>query len=195
MAKQAALFDWMNDPVSPVDPTSKGISPVQQPTEPIAVRVDRDLARWAADHPNDPPLVPYGIQTEASDIRCHVAPATRGIFVYKTCEMLDQLTRKSYRLAPAYQPGVSGPTGLGYPVPVSDVFDIVPLQLLDTWWDVFDAAQLTSRKGALAVDVVLRVIHTRWFPMWGLLGMESNDFDVQMSGTDMIVNLSGSLRG
>jgi hypothetical protein len=117
-----------------------------------------------------------------------VGPLCGRIFAYQTTVMLEQLLRKQYRLAPAYQPGVSGATGLGYPVPLIDVFDLrEPEWPFERWWERFDVSQLTSRKGAHAVDVVTHILDDGRFPLWGANGENSNDFDIQVSGTDMIV--------
>lgn len=132
-------------------------------------------------------LFEYGIHLENSDIRCHVGPAARSIFVFRTA-LASALLPGKYRKAYAGQPGVEGPTGLGYLVPWRDVPDIRAVAWSSVpWWEWFDFHETTSEKGKKAVGVTAELMRLGRFPLWLDNGVESKDVSVQIRGTDMII--------
>jgi len=134
-----------------------------------------------------PRLYDYGIQTENSDIRCHVAPGTRLIFVFQTASALA-LDLAKYKKVPAYQPGVQYPTAEGYLVPPSDIPDIRVLRWNSNgWWSGFDEKASTSDKGAKAVAVVSTLLRSGRFPLWLSVAQESGRLEVQRGGTDILL--------
>ena len=133
-----------------------------------------------------PSLVEHGIQTEDSDIRCHVAPGTRTIFVFRTAAALSIMEAAVERAAS--QPGVVGVTARGRVVQWHAIPGIRRLRWESVeWWTWFSRDQSTTEKGRNAVLVVQRLLGAGRFPIWcGYVG-ESLDVDIQISGTDLIV--------
>jgi hypothetical protein len=135
---------------------------------------------------HQPRLHDYGIQTEDSDIRCHVAPGTRSIFVFRTATVLSLLNGR-HTEALAGQAGVSYPTGKGYLVSWRQVPDIRRIQWNSfPWWDRFKRDQTTSEKGAHAVWVCTELMRLGRFPLW-VEAKESERAQVQLKGTDIVL--------
>ena len=131
-------------------------------------------------------LFDYGIQTEGSNIRCHVAPGTRNIFVFRT-DLAVALLPGRYEVRPAFQAGVKGPTAKGYLVPWRDVPDIRRLKWESCrWWERFDLHQSTSAKGRQAVVVVIDLLRSGRFPLW-ISAEESERAELQLHGTDVLL--------
>ncbi len=136
---------------------------------------------------NHPDLIEHGIQTESADIRCHVAPGTKLIFVFRTAPLRD-LNLESYSTGWASQPGVEYKTGKGYLVPIADIPDMRVIRTLITpWWEAFSRDQLPQEKGNLAVDVVSRLLRVGRFPLWYDDARDSEDVGVQRGGTDIVL--------
>lgn len=137
-----------------------------------------------------PSLVEHGIQTENSDIRCHVAPGTRNIFVFQTAPallLLDGIPPS--RVRTASQPGVRGITARGAVVPWEDIPGIRRIQWRTVeWWTWFHKDQSTSEKGRHAVEVVQHLLGAGRFPLWCGDVDESRDRTIQIAGTDIVVN-------
>ncbi len=137
-----------------------------------------------------PRLFDYGIAQEQSDIRAHVAVAMRTIFVFRTKIAAALLGRPhQYRLVSAGQPGVEGPTATGYLVPPGDIPGIRRIECCKDprWWAHFtDERADTGAKGDAAVGVVVWLLRYGRFPLW-VDADESEDRDIQRSGTDIIV--------
>lgn len=140
----------------------------------------------------DPTLYEYGIQTEASDIRAHVAPHCRIILAFRTDLAIDLIEHRAYRTAFASQPNVVGPTAEGWIVPVADIPDIRILRWRGhPWWNIFDENASTTHKGESAVWVVKKLLEMGRFPLWGS-SKAQNHFQVQIEGTDIL--LAGAWR-
>ena len=134
-----------------------------------------------------PHLVSYGIQTEESDIRAHVSPLARCIYVYRTTLMRDLLSQKEYPEAGARQSGVVGITGWGRKVPIAEVPDLRIIHSRMYPWHTFPPITAnTSEKGAAAVAVVCAAIGAGRFPLW-LRASESKDTAIQLDGTDIVL--------
>lgn len=133
-----------------------------------------------------PALYDYGIHIEKSDIRCHVAPGTRLIFVFRT-ELILPLLTDHYRQANAHQPGIDYPTGRGYLVPWREIPDVRRIQWNAVyWWERFDRKQSTSEKGKHAVWVASELLRIGRFPLW-IWGAESERSGLQIKGTDILL--------
>ena len=135
-------------------------------------------------------LADYGIFTEQSDIRAHVGPKAKTVYVYQTAAMREfvELNQYKYATKPAYQPGYSQPTASGYCVPISDAPFIRRLRFESYDWDKFPAVSAsTSEKGAAAVRVICELLRIGRFPLWVGGAQESNDPSIQISGTDIVV--------
>lgn len=134
-----------------------------------------------------PELFEHGIQTENADIRCHVAPKTRLVFVFRTAPLLD-LDLEQYAVGWAGQPGVTYKTGKGYLVPFKDIPDLRILRWHSApWWDAFSPDQLPQEKGRLAVDVASELLRDGRFPLWHGYAKDSDRLEVQHGGTDILL--------
>lgn len=138
--------------------------------------------------PTQESLYEHGIQTENSDIRAHVAPGTRAIYVFRTQYALDLIASGRYPIKVASQPGVEGITGRGYIVPWHDITDIRRLRFHSVpWWEKFSDTQSTSEKGKLAVDVVSCLLQRGLFPLWCIAPSDdTEDVSMQIKGTDIV---------
>jgi len=135
-----------------------------------------------------PSLFEYGIQTEKSDIRTHVCPVVRRVYVYPTSSGLMVIESGCYPLVPGYQPGWSEPTAEGYLVPPDDIPCCVELKFRDTVWDhlSFRKDEATSEKGRKAVRLVKMMLKRGLLP----IPTESEiveERNIQISGTDIYV--------
>ena len=135
-------------------------------------------------------LADYGIFTEQSDIRAHVGPKSKTIYIYQTDKMCEFLESNKYRYETksAYQPGFDKPTASGYCVPIADIPFVRKLPFLSYDWSTFpDQMASTSEKGAAAVNVVCELLRIGRFPLWIDCATESKSQVVQISGTDIVV--------
>ena len=141
-------------------------------------------------------LVDYGIQNEQSDIRVHVCPVVKRVYVYPTSCGLRAVETGNYPLVNAYQEGVEEPTATGHIVPPFDIEQCVSLTFRSTAWDYigFLRNDNTSEKGDKAVKLVEGMLKQGLFPL-PFLGREVTDRDIQIDGTDIIVNTNGNDRG
>jgi hypothetical protein len=132
-------------------------------------------------------LFEYGIHTEGSDIRAHVSVVNRTIYVFPTRNGVDAVFRAPREERYACQRGVSGPTAVGWLVPVADVEDLRRVKFA-SWegWTQFRRELSTSRKGRLAVMCVLGAMKRGRFPFW-LDATEDERHNVQILGTDVLV--------
>lgn len=138
-----------------------------------------------------PRLYEHGIQTENSDIRCHVAPGTHCIFVFQTSAILElELTK--YRKVYARQDGVSYRTSEGYIVPPGDIRDIRIFNGgSEPWWEAFDPDPLketTTTKGKKAEAVVERMLRAGRFPLWPSNVKGSMRIEAQHAGIDILLH-------
>jgi hypothetical protein len=132
-------------------------------------------------------LIEYGIQTEKSDIRIHVCPTVRRVYVYETKEAVGQIGRKRYRTGQAYTGSIV--TGVGYLVPPSEIPKCLSLTAPGNWWVVFKKNMTTTEKGNLAVRMVKTMLKKKMIPM-PLSVAEITDEDLQIDGIDIIVKTS-----
>jgi hypothetical protein len=141
----------------------------------------------AVQPPLDVALFEYGIQTEGSDIRAHVSVVNQTIYVFPTRNGLEAVDRKPREERCACQPGVNGPTAVGWLVPVDEIADVRRVKFT-SWegWTQFRPNLTTSRKGKLAVTCVIGAMKRGRFPFW-LDATEDERQNVQLLGTDVLV--------
>ena len=136
-----------------------------------------------------PDLFDYGIAQEHSDIRAHVSPTCRAVFVYRTKDMLALISARCFPERDATQEGANGrPTGRGFIVPVSEVPDIRTVRPSEWRWRNFPPkhGSTTTEKGRAAVEIVQQALEAGRFPLW-VGGAEAEDRETQIEGTDIIV--------
>ena len=137
-----------------------------------------------------PKLFEYGIQIERSDIRIHVSPATRRLYVFKTAEaqMLLTIRGADYPSVFAFQPGVRHATAEGKLVPVEDIPDLRTVDLSnESWWVKFKPLDSTVTKGRKAVAVTLWALRKARIPLWINSVQESSNVDLQRKGADILL--------
>jgi hypothetical protein len=133
-------------------------------------------------------LYPHGIFQEDSDIRVHVAPGTRAIYVFQTARAIEAIQAGDYKLVTASQPGVAGPTAAGYAIPCKAIRGMRRITIDGgPWWECFAATDSTSLKGTKAVEVVKILLATGRLPLWVVEpANDSRDVKVQIKGTDIV---------
>ncbi len=135
-------------------------------------------------------LYDYGIYTEQSDIRAHVGPLAKTVYVYKTQEMINYIDQNKETIPIKYasQQGWSQPTASGYTVPIADLSFIRKVQWYSYPWDTFPPRTAsTSERGAAAVHIVCELLRLGRFPLFFDGAEESTDRNIQISGTDIVV--------
>jgi hypothetical protein len=137
-------------------------------------------------HPN---LFDYGIQLERSDIRVHVSPATRRLFVFQTAAAQKLLEDRGneFKERDAYQQDVEYATAKGRLVPCKQMPTLRTVVLLaGHWWEAFNPEHKPSTKGFAAARLVERALREGWVPLPYALAVESKDLKIQRSGTDIL---------
>ncbi len=135
-------------------------------------------------------LVEYGILQEKSDIRAHVAPITKIIFVFKTIEVQNfiKLYGDNIPKCSAKQKNVTGITAIGYIIPWNDIPEIITVTYNKfEWWKCFKQEMSTSRKGDLAVKVVEMLMRDGKFPLW-INPKEAKTIQIDINGTDLTID-------
>jgi len=143
-----------------------------------------------------PQLFDYGIQNEQSDLRAHVCPLVRRVYVYPTVEGRRATEAGGRSARPAYQAGVTGPTAMGYCVPPFDIRRCVALEVRADAWAAatFCETDDTSTKGAKAVRFVAGMIRAGVFPL--PYAIDQCDADpsrtMQINGDDIVVTVGSN---
>jgi len=130
----------------------------------------------------------YGIQNEESDIRVHVCPVVRRVYIYPTACGQEAITRDAHPLKSGYQKGYDFPTATGYLVPPFEIKKCASIQLNEDVWKhfKFQKDDTTTQKGKKAQDLVLGMIRNGLLPI-PALGEEVNEKDIQIKGQDIII--------
>jgi hypothetical protein len=137
-------------------------------------------------------LIPYGIIAEQSDVRAHVCPMARRVYVYATtAAQAMPLTR--YRRVPVYINGRL--TAEGYLVPPDDIPGCQSFALTLSMWRAYPirADMRPSEKGLLALKLVQAGIAA------GLIALPLSqevvrDLEMQIAGTDLLLRASVRLQ-
>jgi hypothetical protein len=133
-------------------------------------------------------LFESGIETENSDIRAHVGPMSRAIYVFKTADCRALIKARKFPVKSAGQYGVIGPTAEGWIVPKDEIPNIRKIEP-HSWprWAEFSTSWTTSQKGKWAVDCVSFCLMMGRFPIWIDAAGEDDRKCVQIKGTDIIL--------
>ena len=132
-------------------------------------------------------LIDYGIKTEGSDIRIHVCPIVKQVYVYETNEAVEQIESKSYPTGNAYTNSII--TGVGYLVPSEEIPDCISISIPTNWARTFKKNMTTTEKGDLAVRLIKTMLKKKMIPI-PLNVTEIKEEDLQISGIDIIVKAS-----
>jgi hypothetical protein len=140
-----------------------------------------------------PQLFDYGIQNEQSDIRAHVCPLVRRVYVYPTVEGRRAIESGQWPRRSAFQRGVVGHTAEGYCVPPFAIRRCVSVEVRTEAWPAMDfqESDSTSAKGEKAVRMVAEMIRSGIFPLPYTAGTLDTDPEraLQIRGDDIIVDL------
>lgn len=130
-------------------------------------------------------LVEYGIYQENSDVRVHVCPYVKRVYIFPTEEGVKAIDSDNYKPIDGYQKGVKGRTSIGYNVPPEDIRNCISVSVNRRVWErlSFDRSAETSEKGAKAVQIVVGMIRRGMLP---LPGNPSHDPVMEIDGTDIV---------
>lgn len=133
-------------------------------------------------------LIDYGIQNEESDIRIHVCPQVRRVYVYPTQYGIQAIESGQYHQVPGYQKDIEVPTSMGYLVPPLDIERCVSLELKDKTWEHmgFSANDSLKQKGDKAERLVRGMLKNGMLPL-PMKGQQITDADIQKRGQDILV--------
>lgn len=131
-------------------------------------------------------LFESGIQTERSDVRAHVGPLARRVFVFKTVEGIKAIEKYSPPLGYAGQPGVNGCTAEGWKVRLEWIDGLVCIPCTTYDWSIFDRCRNTSEKGKAACDLVVALLERGRFPVFANAS-EDDRVSVQINGADIVI--------
>jgi hypothetical protein len=131
-------------------------------------------------------LFQYGIHNEASNLRAHVAPLARRVFIFPTISGKKAALMPGLRERMAFQPGVKHATAMGKLVKPGSIENIQSILISDKRFDGFTEDLSTSEKGDRAVLIVQELLKAGRFPLW-VEGEFIKDTQIQINGTDVIV--------
>jgi hypothetical protein len=139
-----------------------------------------------------PELFKYGIQNEQSDIRVHVCPIAKKVYVYPTIEGRNACESGIFPTRFGYQKGVEYPTGNGYTIPPQKIKRCVCVSVNDAVWDHinFNLDESTTEKGKKAVRLVSAMIVNGILPIPRNIRSFDDDpvLSLQIKGDDIIVD-------
>lgn len=131
-------------------------------------------------------LIEYGIKQEKSNIRAHVCPAAKYVYVYQTKVVQDLIQRQAYREVSVTTNGQT--TAKGLLVPLDDIPGLRRVPIADKMWEKMDiqSDQSTSVKGRKAHELVEKLIERDRFPLFNK-PISITNLDLQYAGVDLMV--------
>lgn len=138
-------------------------------------------------------LQDYGIEQEQSDLRIHVCPKVRRVYVFRTAVARRLIEAGRYPVKKPTQNGVV--TAEGYAIPVQDIRGCGEYEVPSEVWEdaAFRKDMTTSEKGAAAVIVaktLLKSGYVRFTPEV----TEENALADQYAGIDLRVSVVRSVQ-
>lgn len=132
-------------------------------------------------------LIGYGIQTEDSDYRAHVAYGVQRVYVFPTKSGLAAIRTHSYTELPVKTRDIV--TAKGYAVPISHIDGLSEVLIpLDLHQQVrIEKFMPTGEQGKLAAIIVAGMMKRSLIPLPVLVNF-ADDHALQVRGTDIIVN-------
>jgi hypothetical protein len=133
-------------------------------------------------------LYEYGIMQENSDVRAHVAPATKRVYVFPTRAARTAIKQGDYRIASASQNGVNGATAQGWLVPPDDIEGCIAIRVRPPIWSYLDFRrnEPTPVRGEKATKLVCGMLRRGLFP---LPALQRTDLSLEVNGTDIIAEV------
>lgn len=132
---------------------------------------------------NEIELYEYGIQNEKSDIRAHVCPLAKRVYIFPTEEGIKAIKTGKFPTRLAYQKGIDKPTGKGYLVPPFSIERCIGIEINPRAWKHYnlDKEKGLSEKGKGAEDLIKDMIILGLFPLPGL-PKSISEKDIQIQG-------------
>lgn len=140
-------------------------------------------------------LVGYGIQNEESDIRAHVCPKIKRVYVFPT-KSGQEAIEKSKNNTYGYQENVSYPTAIGKRIPWQKIKSCISIGFRDSAWDAmhFSEKDDTSVKGKKAVRLISEATKNGLFPIPLIDKCDSSlSKEIEIKGQDIIVHVAGQI--
>jgi hypothetical protein len=139
-------------------------------------------------------LIEYGIQTEESDYRLHIAFAHARAYFFPTGSGKRAIAQGLGKPFMASQPGVSFTTGVGRKVQWQEIEDCIEIQFPPTWLaDVrCKRTDSTSEKGRKAIIIAKKIILNGMLSI-PLQSREITEKQIQVKGKDLIVTGQASI--
>ena len=133
-------------------------------------------------------LVEHGIQTELSDIRAHICPRERRVYIFPTQAGIEAIDSQRYVVKEAHQEGTDVITARGCWVPPMEIRRCISLAFRDSAWNKlqFRDGDSLSEKGSKALKLVLGIIRAGLFP-GSLSGEKVQDLAWDIRGMDIII--------
>ena len=130
-------------------------------------------------------LTDYGIHNEKSDVRAHVCPVARQIYVFPTTSGVEAIESGRYREVDGFQEGVEGRTASGFLVPPMDIAQVVRIGVRRGVWDHIriTASDSLPEKGGKSTRLVATMIYKGMLP---IPGVAYTDPDLDIQGTDIL---------
>lgn len=133
-------------------------------------------------------LVDYGIQNEQSDLRAHVCPLVKSLYVYPTSAGRACIESGKYKVKEVTN--ISGIiTARGAPVPTDHIDGCMRVEIPDELLERFAISEYdsTSAKGNNAVAIVTAMIEEALFP-FPLQPSIITGVSLQHAGLDIVVS-------
>jgi hypothetical protein len=135
-------------------------------------------------------LVEYGIQEESSDVRIHVCPQVRRLYVFRTNDAKVAIKAANVSQRNAYQliDGVRVLTAVGFVVAWDSIANCIQIPLRNELWHKYciDANMPEAQKGYIAEQMVIAGLRLGVIPL-PLDVQASAQFDEQMAGVDIVI--------
>ena len=134
-------------------------------------------------------LLSYGIHTEASDYRAHVAYKAQRVYVFPTKNGLRAVETGGYKELTVKTSNIE--TAKGYAVPISHIDGLsevlIPLDMHQQF--KIESYMATGQKGRLATFIVASMMKKSLIPLPVIVDY-AEERALQISGTDIIVGAS-----
>ncbi len=140
-------------------------------------------------------LVRYGIQNEESDIRVHVCPNIKRVYVFPTKsgqEAIKKYKNNTY----GYQENISHPTAKGKLIPWQKIKNCISIEFRDSAWDAMNFSEKDdiSDKGKKATRLISEAIKNGLFPIPLIDKCDSSlPKEIEIKGQDIIIYIASQI--
>jgi len=133
-------------------------------------------------------MIAYGIQNEESDLRVHVCPLIKRVYIFPTEEGRKAIKNNDFELVQGYQQNYNEATSEGYLGSPDKIKKCAEVKIRNIAWKhvKFNENEDTSQKGEKATRLVKNMLINGLLP----LPLESKiikNKDLQLKGTDILI--------